>query len=469
MYLKEFVYFCAVNEMITILRFEYENLKRENSELRIAVEQLRDEISLLKGGKNSGTSSTAPSHDIGRSNRISLRESSGRKSGGQPGHIGSTLSMSETPDETIDHYPCVCEQCGEDLHLVESTSYTRRQLVDIPPVMPIYTEHRSHLKICPLCHFANKGLFPEGLQASVQYGSSVEATTGYLSVYQGLPYHRISRLFKDFFRLPLSEGIVDTFLDRLSRKSKFAYQEIKERILESKVVGSDETGCRVKGKKHWFHVWQTPLLTYIVSFASRGHAVIEKYFPNGFIRSIYVSDCWSSQLKVKANAHQLCMSHLLRELTNFVKNLNSEWSAQMKELFLRAIELKNNMTEALYLNPPKEAFDLNADLDKLLQTDYSKFHTKEQAFIKRLIKHRQSIFTFLTHPEVPPDNNGSERAIRNVKVKTKVSGQFRNADGKGADRYAKIRSVIDTTTKNGQDVYSTLVCLAKCKIVEVPE
>ena len=100
---------------------------------------------------------------------------------------------------------------------------------------------------------------------------------------------------------------------------------------------------------------------------------------------------------------------------------------------------------------------------RCVQTDFSKYHTKEQAFIKRLNKHRQSIFTFLTLPDVPPDNNASERAIRNVKVKSKVSGQFRNDQGRGADRYAIIRSVIDTTIKNGQDVFTALVCMAKCK------
>jgi hypothetical protein len=51
-----------------------------------------------------------------------------------------------------------------------------------------------------------------------------------------------------------------------------------------------------------------------------------------------------------------------------------------------------------------------------------------------------------------------------VKVKTKVSGQFRNADSKGADRYTKIRSVIDTTLKNGQDVYTALLCMANCRV-----
>jgi hypothetical protein len=163
------------------------------------------------------------------------------------------------------------------------------------------------------------------------------------------------------------------------------------------------------------------------------------------------------------------MAHLLRELTNFVENLKSQWSAQMKTLLQRSIELKNKMTENDYLNPLAEVTKLNEELDELLKIDYSKFHSKEQAFIKRLNKHRQSIFTFLTHPDVPPDNNASERAIRNVKIKTKVSGQFRNKDGKGADRYAKIRSVIDTTIKNGQDVYAALVGLANGKIIVVPE
>jgi hypothetical protein len=61
-------------------------------------------------------------------------------------------------------------------------------------------------------------------------------------------------------------------------------------------------------------------------------------------------------LKVEAMAHQLCMAHLLRELTNFVENLKSEWSAKMKELFLSAIELKKKMTEDDYLNTPLEVY-----------------------------------------------------------------------------------------------------------------
>jgi len=95
-------------------------LENEISELRSLVKGLEDEISLLKGSRSSRTSSTAPSHDIGRSNRVSLVTPSGKKPGGQPGHVGATLSLSDTPDEIVDHHPHSCEHCGTDLQAIES-------------------------------------------------------------------------------------------------------------------------------------------------------------------------------------------------------------------------------------------------------------------------------------------------------------------------------------------------------------
>ena len=102
-------------------------------------------------------------------------------------------------------------------------------------------------------------------------------------------------------------------------------------------------------------------------------------------------------------------------------------------------------------------------LTELLKIDYSDKHQKLKAFIKRLIKNRDSILTFLYYIEVPPDNNGSERAIRNAKVKMKISNQFKTIDF--ANHYAVIRSVIDTTIKNSQNVFDTLSCMADQKLI----
>ena len=119
------------------------------------------------------------------------------------------------------------------------------------------------------------------------------------------------------------------------------------------------------------------------------------------------------------------------------------------------------MTANDYIIPPKQVTDINTRPDKLLAQDYSKFHEKEQAFIKRLIKYRDSILSFLKYEHVPPYNKASESAIRNVKVKMKVSGQFRNDKGKWADRYAILRSVTDTNIKNRQEVFAAFLSLSK--------
>lgn len=81
-------------------------------------------------------------------------------------------------------------------------------------------------------------------------------------------------------------------------------------------------------------------------------------------------------------------------------------------------------------------------------------HKELYTFYKRMCRERQYLFTFLYMKEVPPDNNVSERAIRNVKVKQKISGQFKTEQT--AQNFAKIRSDIDTTVKNGMNVLQTM-------------
>lgn len=237
------------------------------------------------------------------------------------------------------------------------------------------------------------------------------------------------------------------------------YTEIQKRISESKLVGGDETGTKINKKKGWFHVWQNTKLTFIVASFNRGYSTVEEYFGLGFSSAIYVSDCWSSQLKVPALKHQLCFAHLLRELKNFEESFKCEWSLKMKELLQKAIKLKNQMSSDDYFKPPISISEIENELDELLNIDSSNFHKKQLAFIKRLTKNRQSIFVFLKHEFVPFDNNGSERAIRNVKVKNKISGCFRTFEG--AVIFAVLRSVIDTTIKNSQDVFTSIQLIAK--------
>ena len=331
----------------------------------------------------------------------------------------------------------------------------------IPPLQAQYVEHRSYSNHCKSCKFVNVGKLPSYLTAPIQYGANVSATLSYLFAYQYMPYKRMKMLMRDLFNLPISEGTIDNQLAKMTERAMPIYKQIQSRIQESPIVGGDETGTNINGAKGWFHVWQNSCLTFIVAALTRGFQTTEDYFSKGFSKAVYVSDCWPSQLKTLAFKHQLCLAHLLRELTNFEEALGCKWSIELKLLLLQAIGLKKGFKSADYLQPQASVTEIEDKLDEMLAIDYSNFHPKTKAFIKRLIKRRENVFPFLYHEHVPSDNNGSERAIRNVKVKNKISGCFRSQQG--AMRFAVIRSVIDTTVKNTQDVFSAINLIANLR------
>ncbi len=443
---------------ILISKVEYEQLQKQIALLMARVKELEEEIRLLKNGRKSNTSSTPPSQDIGRSNSKSLREPSLRKPGGQEGHEGSTLQMRENPDKIVEHRPKYCKQCGGELAKAESTMVSRKQEIDLPPIIPLCIEHQSFSCQCPKCGSVTTAELPEHLTANIQYSAQVSAWVAYLSVRQYMPYKRIAEFFNDCCHLPLSVGTIDNMLGDLAQKAQTVYHSLRQRVGQAQVVGGDETGIKINGKKGWLFTFQTPLLTFLTVSLSRGYETITSLFKNGFPISVYVTDCLPAQLKVHAKAHQICIAHLLRELNNFIDTFKCQWSVQLKQLFKQAIELKSQMKVQDYLLPSEKVIHIQQQLNEILLADTTDKHKKVRTFIKRLNKNHDSILTFLYHPKVPPDNNGSERAIRTAKVKMKVSNQFRALVG--AQRFAVLRSFIDTAIKNSQNVFNALSILA---------
>jgi transposase len=406
--------------------------------------------------KNSSNSSKPPSSDISNPKRNqSLREKSGKLSGGQPGHKGTTLRMSDSPDEIVELNPNYCNKCGCDLKNEESHFESKRQEFDIPPIQLIVKEYRRNSKDCPRCGHHQETDFPQGITNNVQYGPNIKSIVSYLSVYQYLPFKRLRKCMKHFFKLDISEGTIDNILRWMSKKSEPMYEKIKDTISKSKQVGSDETSVKINGEKWWIWVWQSDLSTYITVSESRGTKAIESVFPDGLEKAILNTDRWAAQLKTKSAGHQLCISHLLRDL-NFIEEVDEiDWSKRLKQLLKEGLALKNIQLEYSKDNPL--AMQLEQDLDFLLRENIPKeYYKRTYVFQKSLIKQRDSILTFLYNKETAPDNNASERAIRNVKVKQKISGQFKT----GQKSFCVLRSVVDTCIKRGADVMSAFSYIA---------
>ena len=415
---------------------------------------LNSRLDKLENPKNSRNSSIPPSHDYSRPLRTqSLREPSSKKLGGQPGHEGKTLEMTKNPDKIISHIPQFCTCCGRDLSQTKAELVECRQEVVLPPIQPIFIEHQSFQKICNCGNKVISG-FPEGITPGISYGENVESLAAYMNARQFVPFHRLAEMFKFVFNIPISEGSLVRVINRVAEKATPAYELIRERVKTATVNGGDETGMKINGDKGWFWTFQGNLFTFIIASLNRGSQTINEHFPNGFAFSVLVHDCWRCYFKVAAVAHQICLAHLLREFNHVSECYKLKWATDFKQLLLETIAFKKTLLPQDYHKTLNQRTEFEKRLNKLLKEPIKKKHTIALSLQNRLVKHRQHIFTFLYYHEVPPDNNGSERAIRNVKVKQKISGQFKSF--KGALNFAILRSIIDTAIKNNLNPLQSL-------------
>lgn len=445
----------SINEKVDFLIARVEYLERENAELKKQVKDLTVRLSKYETPKNSSNSNMPPSSDFPKQMKTnSLRTSSGKKPGGQLGHKGNTLKMVESPDIIENHQSNYCTKCGKDITLLPSELVGKRQVIDIPPIQPIVTEHRIYKHVCT-CGHCNEGTFPTGVNTPVSYGAGVQSMVAYLNARHYIPVERSAEFINDIFKVPISTGGICYLLNKAKQKALPAYEAIRQFVLNQAVIGGDETGVNINGKNNWAWTFQNPTATYIAVHESRGSRAINDIIPEGFGKNVLVTDCWPAYFKTGALSHQLCTAHLQRELKHFNQCYPEDtWVTRLAALIENALDLhrENKLT-------PTKVTEIRRTFSILIEEPAANRDIKELiAFQKRMTKYQDYVFGFLDHPDIPPDNNGSERAIRNFKVKLKNSGFFKSFDG--ASIYAVIRSIIDTAIKNGQNPYHAMQLLA---------
>ena len=446
-----------IEELKRIILMQAQEIKL----LKARITDLEQKLERYINRKDSNNSSLPPSKDENRPPRTSsLREKSDRKVGGQPGHEGKTLEMTENPDEIIEHRACFCPECGKDLINRPFEFFGKRQVIDIPTIKQIVTEHQVYRCICA-CGKIVESEFPDGVDCPVRYGKNIETLIGYLNVRQYLPFKRLQEMLHDLFAIPISEGGLHCLLNRLASKGVNAYEMIRQSVLNSRVIGTDETGMKVNGKKYWFWTWQNKHATFIVASTNRGTSTINEHMNGIYQDAVLVHDCWKAHFQTPVNKHQLCTAHLERETKYLEERYKVVWPVRFRCMLMDAQKLKKKLVPADYYYPNQARSNLERELDNLLSELLDPNHKEMITFQKRIINYLDHVFTFLYHPSVPPDNNGSERAIRNVKVKQKISGQFKIFNA--AENFAILRSIIDTTIKNGQNVLQALSVIADYK------
>lgn len=442
-----------------------EPLCAQIADLTARVKELEDRLAT-----NSRNSSKPPSSDSFTKQTRSLRQPSGRKSGGQPGHPGTTLPQVAVPDHTRIHEPEQCVACGASLaEVAGQPDPERRQVFDLPPLKLEVTEHRVMFKECAACGYRNRGMFPAGVACGASYGAGVKSVLTYLNQAHLLPSARSCEIVADLFRQPVSEGLLEAAVNECTIGLAETETSIKQGLARGEVVNFDETGLYVEGKRKWLHSASTLQLTHYACHDHRGATATQAIGILPAFGGRAIHDGFSAYWQYGCR-HGLCNAHHLRELTFAHEQMHRTWAGQMKALLL---EIKQAVDTAKVQQQtaldPAQIVDYEKRYGAMLQAGLEEEHhdpppptgqrgrkkqSKSKNLLDRLAKHQAETLAFMHDFAVPFDNNLAERDLRMMKIKQKVSGGFRTMTG--AQAFCRIRSYISTMKKQGHNVIAAL-------------
>lgn len=350
------------------------------------------------------------------------------------------------PDPTREHpiFAARCGHCDADLAGVRQEVVHAYDRIEIPKIVPDVTRVLLHGGVCPCCQHKFKATPPAGLERGSPFGPNLRAFVLYLRFGQAIPFERLQRLMFDVFGLEISEGALANMLEDSLPAFASQTSRIRQRLLAGAALESDETSARVGNKTWWTWVFHHGDSACFVIRPSRGKAVVEEFL--GDVRpDFWVSDRLGAQMGWAAKDHQVCLAHLLRDVQYAIDSGDAAFAPALRTLLQWAIRVGRRR--------PLLA-------DKILAAHYSRLQAKLSQLLKiepnceageklqRIIKkHRQNLFVFVTNRDIPPTNNGSERALRPCVVFRKVTNCFRSEWG--AKLSACVRSVVETARRRG--------------------
>jgi len=439
------------------LRLDNQALRAQLHTLEQKVQQLQTELAQAR--KNSSTSSKPPSSDIVKPPKPSTPETAtdGQRSpGGQPGHLGHFRDPfpPEQVSDTVVHRLSVCPDCGG---LLQETGQAPRiiQQIELIPLTTTVVEHQSFTSWCPHCQKSFAGPLPERMVQGGLLGPQLTALVAYLKGVCHASFSTVRKFLRDVVQIKISRGCLVEVINKVTAALEASYQELLRLLPEEEVVNVDETGHKLKKERWWTWCFRAELFALYHIDAHRNAEVLmtvlgEEYA--GVLGCDYLST-YRRYMRECNILVQFCLAHLIRDVKFLTTLPNAQEKAYGERLREELRALFGIIHERENLAAKEFQKRLAAQREKIIQVGTQQVPAGKHAQVmaRRLQKHGQAYFTFITTPGIEPTNNLAEQAIRFVVIDRHITQGTRSESG---NRWSeRIWTVIATCAIQGLSVY----------------
>ena len=444
-------------------------IERKDEEiLRLQRELEKRDILLNNNGSNSSISTSQTSI---RMKKVipNSREKSEKTKGGQIGHKKHKLEKFKEEEITEIRYEELeeCTQCHQK-HLEETGNITYKDSYEyriiVEKIRTGFKEYR-----CKDCGKIIRKAIPENLKEENQYGSSIQSLALGLMIIGNTPINKVKRIISGLTmgEVKLSEGYISKLAKRASKLLEPFMKEMQKKIIELPKIHWDDTVIMINTKRSCMRYYGDERLALYKAHEKKNMEGLDKDNILNLLnnKQLVIHD----HNKVNYNSkydfmNAECNAHLLRDLQKVSDNIPERtWAKLLKENIQKYSHQRNE-----YMSEGKEGFseeEINEyfiKLDEYILLGYEEnkannkpyYSQTEKTLLDRIVEYRDNYTYWVLDFGIPFTNNVSERALRGIKTKMKVSGQFQNISN--AEYYADIKSYIETCHRNGINEFESL-------------
>lgn len=506
-------------QQIKELEEELKTRREEHSELELTNGQLKDNLEKITSQLNADSNNSGlptSKTPIGKEKRKpvpNLRQKSGRRKGGQPGHRKNQLAQSM--DELItgyrDHLPeefneqmqdrelipeiLNCPNCGAR---ITDDMLTVREKEEIDFEIKINRiRHRFYEIVCSHCNMRFKIKIPNQIKEPAQYGPHIKSLICVLLKGGIVSVKRVSLIINSLLKLNISEGYICKLARQLGEMCEDFSKKVTSLFQFFTIIGWDDTVVRANGKNICFRTYVT---NFISLYTAHDQKNLQGLIDDGILTSLTVlnrvihdhNTVNYNEIFNFLNAE--CNAHLLRDLLRVYENNKDreEWTLKLKNTISELINKRNTMVEEDSSSTSLPAEEINNFKQNLIAVLASRKVIVEQMIQEREKRQRElgnksnkiippeslllelriinrlsvpeymdAYFAWMGNFNIPITNNCSERALRMEKTHMKVSGQF--ASTETAEYHAMVMTYLETCKKNGINSFDAITAMFEGK------